>query len=130
MPVIAKWRQAPPDVAPNLATASTTVLYFQTNGQMIKIGCVVYRDSGRLAISVGDGQILSFGDWHEEHGKIVARSRVVMRSVERIGEKLPGPWKQDVMTMKDGQLLMNGTHYRRIPELDKSASEMVPMQTN
>jgi hypothetical protein len=126
MPVNAKWQHAPPDAALNLLTASTTVLYFQPNGKMIKIGCVVNRESGTFAISAGDGQVLSSGDWQEEKGEIVARSRVVMRTVQRTGEELPGPWNQDVLTIKDHELLLKGVRYRRVPQLDKSASEMVP----
>jgi hypothetical protein len=126
MPVTVKWLHAPPDVAPNLETTSTTVLYFQPNGTMIKIGCVINREPGSFTISAGDGQILSEGDWKDEQGKIVVRSQVVMRTVQRIGEKLPGPWSREVLTVLDGQLLLNGVRYRRVPELEKSASEMLP----
>ncbi len=127
MPVNVKWRHAPPDVAPKLLTASTDVLYFQPDGQMVVIGCIVDSELGRFTtISAGDGQTVAAGDWHEEQGKIVARYRVVFRTVPRIGEELPGPWNQDVLTIKDGQLSLKGVRYRRVPELDKSASEMLP----
>ncbi len=127
MPVNAKWEHAPPEVAPKLQTTSTRVLYFQPDGKMVVIGCVVNREPGSfITISAGDGQTVAAGDWHEEQGKIIARSRVVFRTVTRIGEELPGPWNRDVLTIKDGHLLLGGVLYRRVPELDKSASEMVP----
>jgi hypothetical protein len=125
--VNAKWEHVPPEVSPKLLTTSTRVLYFQPDGKMVVIGCVVNREPGSfITISAGDGQTVAAGDWHEEQGKIVARSRLVFRTVTRIGEELPGPWNRDVLTIKDGQLLLDGVRYRRVPGLDKSASEMVP----
>jgi translation initiation factor IF-1 len=127
LPVHAKWQHAPPEVNRKLITASTSVLYFQPDGKMVVIGCIVNREPGRYTrISAGDGQTVASGDWHEDHGRIVVRYQVVFRTVPRSGEKLPGPWIEDVLVLKDGALLLKGVRYQRVPELDKSAAEMVP----
>jgi len=127
LPVHAKWQQAPADINPKLVTASTSVLYFQPDGKLVVIGCIVNREPGRYTtISAGDGQTVAAGDWHEDHGRIVARSHVVFRTVPHVGEKLPGPWIEDVLVLKGGMLLLKGVRYQRVPELDKSAAEMIP----
>jgi hypothetical protein len=127
MPANVEWRHAPPEVAPKLSTASTNIVYFQPDGKVIVIGCVVNSEPGRpTTISAGDGQTIAAGDWRQERGTIVVRSRVVFRTVSRMGEKLPGPWNVDVLTIKDGQFLLKGVGYRRAPELDESAAQMVP----
>lgn len=125
MPVTVQWRHAPANVDPNLSTASTRVLYFQQDGKMSVIGCVVYRRSGHHSIGA-EGGMVSLGEWHEERGRIVARSRLVCRPVPKAGEELPGPWVDDVLIPKEGRLLMKGVLYRRVPDLDKGAAELMP----
>jgi hypothetical protein len=125
MPVNAKWQSAPADFEPNLSTASIRVLYFQPDGKMSVIGCIVYKRSGHYTIGA-DGQTVALGNWHEERGRIVARSRLVYRPVQKIGEKLPGPWVNEVLTSENGKLLLKGVQYRRVPDLDKSAAELMP----
>ncbi len=126
IPVNAKWQKAPADINPNLSTASTHVLYFQPDGKMSVIGCVVNQQSGHYAISAGDGQTVAVGDWHEKNGQIVAHWRLVFRTVPKVGEKLPGPWVDEVLKSKDGRLVLKGVFYRRVPDLDKGAAELMP----
>jgi translation initiation factor IF-1 len=127
LPAHAKWQHAPADVAPNLITTSTRVLYFQPDGKAVVIDCIVNRERGRYTtISSGDGQVVAVGEWHREQGRIVMRSQTVLRIVPKVGEKLPGPWSEDVLRLKGDLLLLNGVSYRREPELEKSAAEMVP----
>jgi hypothetical protein len=126
MPIDVKWQSAPADVEPNLSIVSTRVLYFQPDGKMNVIGCVVNRQFSHYTISAGDGQTIAAGDWHEENGRILARSRLVYRSVQIIGEALPGPWINDVLMPKDGKLLLKGVIYGRVPDLDKGAAELMP----
>ena len=122
----AKWQSAPADVEPGLSTASTRILYFQADGKMSMIGCVVHLRLGHYAISVGDGQIVSVGEWREEHGRIITHTRLVYRSVQKIGEELPGQWVDEVLTHQDGNLVLKGVVYRRVPDLDNSAAELIP----
>jgi len=124
MPVDLKWQDAPANVGPKLQTAGTRILYFQADGTMIVIGCFVYRRPGKL--TMGPFGILETGDWRSDRDKIVTHTRVVLREIPRIGETLPGPWNQYEWTLKHGILLRNGIRYRRVPELDKSAAELVP----
>jgi hypothetical protein len=124
MPVNMGWQHAPANVAPRLQTAGARILYFQPDGNMIAIGCLVYREPGKL--TMGPEGILETGDWHVDHGRIVTHTRVALREVQRKGETLPGPWKQDVWTLEHGVLSRGGIRYRRAPELDKSAAELVP----
>jgi hypothetical protein len=127
LPVHAKWQHAPADVAPNLITTSTRVLYFRPDGKVVVIDCIVNRQRGRYTtISAGDGQVVAAGEWRRERGRIMVRSQIVLRTVPKVGEKLPGPWSEDVLRLKGSLLLLHGVSYRREAELDKSAAEMVP----
>ena len=127
LPVHAKWQHAPPDVAPKLMTASTRVLYFQKDGKLVVIDCIVNRELGRYTtISEGDGQVVAAGEWHRDGGRIVMRSQTVFRTVPKIGERLPGSWHEDVLLLKGDELLLKGVSYHQVPELEKSAAELVP----
>ncbi len=126
LPVDAKWQSAPPDVEPNLSTTSTRILYFQAGGKMSVISCVVHRRSSHYAISVGDGQTVAIGEWRAERDRIITHTRLVYRSVQKVGEELPGPWVSEVLIPQGRKLLLKGVLYRRVPDLDKSAAELMP----
>jgi hypothetical protein len=93
---------------------------------MTEIGCVVRRRFSHYVISVGDGQTVAICNLHEKFGRIVVRSRLVYRPVQKSGEALPGPWVDEVLVPKGGKLLLKGVLYRRVPDLDKAAAELVP----
>lgn len=125
MPVTVKWQHAPANVDPDLSTASTSLLYFQPDGKVGLIGCVVYRRFGHHSVGA-EGGTVAVGEWHREHGKIFIRSRVVYRPVPKAGEDLPGPWVNETLTPKDGLLLIKGVPYHRVADLDKGARELMP----
>ena len=130
MLVNAEWRKIPPEIEPDTSTASMQVLHFEPGGRIAAVGCVIYRHPGqRDAMSVGDGHLVSIGDWHEEHGQIVARWRLISRDVPKVGEQLPGRWTNHMLTLKAGKLSINGETYRRAPDLDNEAAKLIPRPT-
>ena len=130
MPVNAEWRKIPPEIEPDTSTASMQVLYFEPGGRVAAIGCVIYRHPGqRDAMSAGDGHSVSIGDWHEENGRIVARWRLIFRDVQKVGEQLPGPWTNHILTLKADKLSINGETSRRAPDLDNDAAKLIPRPT-
>ena len=79
-------------------------------------------------MSVGDGHLqLSIGDWHEENGQIVARWRLMFRDVQKVGEQLPGPWTDHVLTLDRGELSFDGEAYPACAGSQFSdAAELIP----
>jgi hypothetical protein len=127
MPVNAEWHKMPPEIEPDTSTAAMQVLYFEPGGRIAVIGCLIYRRPGeRDAMSAGDGHLVSIGDWHEENGQIVARWRLMFRDVQKVGEQLPGPWTDHVLTLDRAELSFDGEAYRPAPDLDKDAAELIP----
>ena len=86
LPVKMKWVHAPRYINPRLETASTLVLYFDTDDHFATVGCVVDREPGRyMTISAGDGQLVSYGNWNG-HLPGIVHYRLMSRTVQRIGE--------------------------------------------
>ena len=84
MPVNVKWEHAPPDINPKLETGSATVLYLDGQGHFAIVGCVINREPGRYTtVSVGDGQVVSYGKWD---GRLPGhvKYRLISRTVERV----------------------------------------------
>ena len=126
LPVHVKWEHAPANVNPKLETAATTVLYFGENQRFVMIGCVVLRAPSRLTISHGDGQVISSGEWDGQlPGQV--KYRLISRTVQRVGETLPGPWHEErLASTPNGYLMFEGKLYRHVEELEPSVRELLP----
>lgn len=125
LPVHVKWEHAPANVNPSLETAATTVLYFGGNQRFAVIGCVVLRASRQLTISHGDGQQILLGEW-DGHLPGRVKYRLVSRTVQRVGEALPGPWREEKLaSAPKGYLLFEGKLYRHAEELEPSVRELL-----
>lgn len=125
LPMHVNWEHAPPSVNPKLETGATTVLYFDENQRFALIRCVVLRAPRHLTISHGDGQEISLGEW-DGHLPGQVRYRLVSRTVERIGETLPGPWREEKLApTQNGYLLFEGERYRRADDLEASIRELL-----
>jgi hypothetical protein len=127
LPVNVKWQHAPPEINPKLETGSATVLYFDQQGHFAIVGCVINREPGRYTtVSAGDGQVVSLGEW-DSHLPGHVKYRLVSRTVERVGETLPGPWQEEKLTSTPkGYLRFKGELYRRVEDLAPSVREVLP----
>ncbi len=127
LPVNLKWEHAPPEINPKLETGSATVLYFDQQGHFAVVGCVINREPGRYTtVSAGDGQVVSYGMW-DGHLPGHVRYRLISRTVERIGETLPGPWQEEKLaSSRNGYLRFKGELYRRVKDLAPSVQGVLP----
>jgi hypothetical protein len=126
LPVHVKWEHAPPSINPKLETGATTVLHFDEHGRFVLIACVVNREPGRyITISHGDGQEISLGEW-DGHLPGQVKYQLVSRTVQRIGETLPGPWREEKLTSTPrGYLLFQGKAYRHVEGLEPNVRELL-----
>ena len=127
LPVNVKWEHAPPEINPKLETGSATVLYFDQQGHFAIVGCVINREPGRYTtVSAGDGQVVSSGEW-DGHLPGHVKYRLISRTVERVGETLPGPWQEEKLaSTPKGYLRFKGELYRRVEDLAPSVREVLP----
>ena len=101
------------------------MLYFDDQKHFALVGCVVNRESERYTISHGDGQVISLGEWD---GRIPGhvKYRLVSRTVQRVGEMLPGPWREEKLaSTTKGYLLFDGKLYRHVEDLEPSVRELL-----
>jgi hypothetical protein len=125
LPVHVKWENAPPSVNPKLQTGATTVLYFDDQKHFAVVRCMVNRESGRYTISHGDGQVISLGEWNGQLSGQV-KYRLVSRTVQRAGETLPGPLREEKLaSTPKGYLLFEGKLYRHVDDLETSVRELL-----
>lgn len=124
-----KWEHAPPDINPRLESGPALVLYFDEQGHFAMIGCVINREPGRYTtISAGDGQVIFYGTW-DGHLPGHVRYRLISRTVEPVGEMLPGPWQEEkLVSTPKGYLRFKGQLYRRIHDLEPSARQLLPKE--
>src|SRR5271165_2444549 len=127
LPLNVKWEHAPPDINPKLEMGSTTVLYFDEQGRFAVVGCVINREPGRYTtVSAGDGQVIYFGEW-DRHLPGHVKYHLISRTVERVGETLPGPWLEEKLaSTPKGYLRFKGELYRRVKDLEPSIRELLP----
>jgi len=78
-----------------------------------------------MTISHGDPQTLYRGTWNWEGDEIAAEYRLVSRTVQIMGEKLPGPIQHTMIKSSRPILTFEGKTFRRALALDKSAAEVV-----
>ena len=111
IPVDVKWSRiqgAPRNV--HQRTASTTVLYFGKDGEFVRDDCWLIRDSKSISISNGDPHNEYVGRMTEpmlDGAKYTYR--LVRRTVEKMGEVLPGPMiTESTSTMAKSGLAMGG----------------------
>ena len=88
---------------------------------MLKVG-----EPGRYTtVSAGDGQVVSFGEW-DGHLPGNVKYRLISRTVERVGETLPGPWQEDKLaSTPKGYLRFRGELYHRVKDLEPSVREFL-----
>jgi len=127
MPVNVRWEHAPPDINSKLEIGSATVLYFDRQGHFAVVGCVINREPERYTtMSTGDGQVIFYGEWDgllPGHVKY----RLISRTVQRVGETLPGPWEEEKLSSTPkGFLVFKGELYRYVADLGASIREVLP----
>jgi hypothetical protein len=133
-----KWVNAPRAINPHLQSGSATVLYFDKDQTFALIYCTVGREPKKyVTISHGDPQNVFLGKWEIKGENILVEYRLVSRTIHIIPkEELPGPIQHATMTISHGNLTFDGktfrptpglneSTFRRTPELDKSAAEVV-----
>lgn len=70
--------------------------------------------------------MVSIGEW-DSHLPGHVKYRLVSRTVERVGETLPGPWQKEKLTATSkGYLLFKGELYRRVKDLEPTIREVLP----
>ena len=85
------------------AVAPVVVLYFQQNGLFTRDECWVIRSGKAITISNGDPHNEWIGRWDPIADGMHVSYRLVRRTVERMGEILPG-----TMTVEDVELPKSG----------------------
>jgi hypothetical protein len=124
IPVQMHWVHAPPQINPKLETGEAAIIFFGRDGQFVVVQGVINREAGRyMTLSQGDGQVIFLGKWNGIlPGKVIYR--LTSRSVALEGEKLPGPWHEEhISIVGNGYLVFQGTTYRRASDLGKSVCE-------
>lgn len=124
IPIHINWQHAPVTLNPKLESAATSVLFFDVNSHFAVIDCVLLGPDS-LRISHGDGQQVSTGAWD---GRLpgLARYRLVSRTVEKIGEVLPGRWETEKLARRGADyLLFRHKLYQRAPQLESEVRELL-----
>jgi hypothetical protein len=78
-----------------------------------------------MTISHGDPRGVFIGKWNVHGSEIDIEYRLVDRTIQIKGEKLPGPIQHATIKVSHNILNFNRNSFRRSRELDKSAAEVV-----
>jgi hypothetical protein len=121
-----RWAKAPAEVNARLQSGKAAVLYFKADHSFALIYCVVNRVPGEyMTISRGDGQVVYLGQWEAAGDYIAVAHRLVRRTVQVTGEKLPGSREHATIKSSHAVLSLDRRTYHRTDALDESAAEVV-----
>lgn len=119
-----KWNNAPRDINPGLQAGGAAVIYFRRDHNFALIDCIVVRAPKEyMSISHGDPRGVYLGKWEVQGSDIAIEYRLVERTVQLTGEKLPGPVLQGTIHVSHNALSFERKTFRRSPNLDESAAE-------
>lgn len=95
LPEMLEWESPPPDQIEGIEGTRfvyTSTFYFSTDGSFRMMNWLLYKSSlDSLNVGVGDGFSVFEGIWRRVSDKeVLIKFRVVYRSIEKVGEKLPG----------------------------------------
>jgi hypothetical protein len=121
-----RWINAPRDINPRLQSGEAAVLFFEEDHKFALIYCAVGRvPKEYMNISHGDPRGVFIGKWDVHGDEIAIEYRLVDRTIQLKGEKLPGPIQSATIKASHDILNFNGKTFRRSRELDKSAAEVM-----
>lgn len=121
-----KWINAPAEINAHLQTGQAALLYFGPDHTFAIIYCVVNRVPKQyMTISHGDGQVVYLGKWEAAGDQISTTYRLMSRTVQIKGEKLPGPELRATIKKSHVLLVLQSKSYRRVDALDKNAADVV-----
>lgn len=117
-----KWEKAPKTIDPNLRSAGARLIFFSKDGRVLIWSGIVYEHHKKNPVmSNGDGESLYLGRWMITKAQSTIEYQVVYRTIQIVGEKLPGPIKRQSILIKPNEISIDGYRYRRAEALDKRA---------
>jgi len=120
------WIGAPAEINPHLQYGQAQIVYFGRDHVFAVIYCTINRVPKQyMTISAGDPQGVYRGKWKLDGDDIAVEYRLVDRTIEVRGEKLPGPIQRAAIKISSQILTFDRKKFRRSLELDKSSSEVV-----
>ena len=121
-----KWQRAPKDINPKLRSGRAAVIYFWPNQSVSVLYATVTRVPKEYeVICNGCGQVVYCGTWELAEKSVKIKYQFVSRTVEVIGEQLPGPSKYGDAKIKGDSLVFLGHSFHRAPDLDANVLEFV-----
>jgi hypothetical protein len=73
----------------------------------------------------GCGQVVHLGTWQIDEKTIRVKYRLMSRTVELVGERLPGPMKDDTAKIERDAIVFLGHSFHRARDLDTNVREFV-----
>jgi hypothetical protein len=119
-----KWEAPPRKVHLNIKTASAEIVILYPSGELSVVGCLLIKQrDGRVTISQGDGEVVKAGSWTSDGDVLNLTSRVVYRTVARIGtengQPNPEPEVRQVLQKTANSLWQERKRrYAHLPEFD------------
>jgi hypothetical protein len=99
-----KWESPPPELHSNTKSARARILVFFPSGGYGEVYCYLIRQGdGSISISRGDGEVVGTGTWQQEGNRITVTSRIVYRTVVRMGKPIPEAETIESFTGRKGQ---------------------------
>jgi hypothetical protein len=85
-----RWDSPPRELHLKQKEASADLVVLYPTGQFAGISCYLIKGSnGKIAISRGEGDVVRIGEWQLEGADVLAKSRVVFRTVTIEGRPIP-----------------------------------------
>jgi len=72
------------------------------------------------------GVVIYMGSWEQAEKTVIVKYRLVNRTVQVSGEKLPGPFKEDAAKLEGAGILFLGHSFHRSAALDVNVREFLP----
>ena len=74
----------------------------------------------------GCGQAVYTGSWELAEKTVTVKYRLVSRTVQGVGEQLPGPLKEDTAKIEGATVLFLGHSFHRSAALGANVGEFIP----
>jgi hypothetical protein len=122
-----KWSKAPKEINPKLSSGRAAIAYFGRDHKFSLIYATVNRVQREYEIICnGCGQVVYLGSWELAEKTIKVKYRLVSRTVQIIGEQLPGPVQEDSAKIEGDAVVFLGHSFHRSTALEANVKEFVP----
>ena len=111
-----RWESAPRILHMRTKTAPADLVVLYPNGKFAAVSCYLIRQAdGSITISRGDGDTVRTGEWIQKDKTILAKSRIVYRTVVISGRAIPEPEvSEDFMRSNTGHMRSSRWEYRKL----------------